>query len=173
VTDVIFTPRLRLVPLTPPLLRAVAGGRLGEVARRLDAVVPPGWEDGVPAPLRLRQLAADPSEQPWLVRAIVASGPTRAVGSIGFHAPPDAHGRAEIGYDIVASERRNGYAREAMHALLNWAWSTGRARICVASASPDNTASLSLIRSFGFEHVGQQIDEIDGLELVFELPLDR
>jgi hypothetical protein len=29
------------------------------------------------------------------------------------------------------------------------------------------------IRSFGFRHVGEQIDEIDGLELVFErrLPL--
>jgi membrane-bound metal-dependent hydrolase YbcI (DUF457 family) len=33
--------------------------------------------------------------------------------------------------------------------------------------------SLALIRSFGFRHVGEQIDEIDGLELVFErrLPL--
>src|SRR3954447_7318511 len=173
VTHVILTPRLRLVPLTPPLLRAVASRHLGEVARQLDTAVPPGWEDGVPARLRLRQLAADPSEQPWLARAIVASAPTRAVGTIGFHAPPDDHGRAEIGYDIVASERRNGYAREAMRALLDWAWSTNRARTCVASVSPDNTASLALIRSFGFEHVGQQIDEIDGLELVFELPLDR
>jgi hypothetical protein len=33
--------------------------------------------------------------------------------------------------------------------------------------------SPALVRSFGFRHVGEQIDEIDGLELVFErrLPL--
>jgi L-amino acid N-acyltransferase YncA len=46
-------------------------------------------------------------------------------------------------------------------------------RTCVASVSPHNAPSLSLVRSFGFRHVGDQIDEIDGLELVFErrLPL--
>ncbi len=31
-----------------------------------------------------------------------------------------------------------------------------------------NAASLALVASFGFEHVGEEIDEIDGLELVFE-----
>src|SRR4051794_38132361 len=150
---VISTPRLMLVPLTPPLLRAVADGDLAEVERRLGAPVGAGWEDGVPAEYRLRQLAADPSEQPWLVRAVVALRPRRVVGSIGFHAPPDDRGRAEIGYDIVVGERRKGYAREAMHGLLDWAWATGRARICVASVSPDNGPSLALVRAFGFERV--------------------
>ena len=79
----------------------------------------------------------------------------------------------EIRYDIVASQLRRGYAREAARALLDWAWATGRARTCVASVAPHNKPSLALIRSFGFQHTGEQIDEIDGLELVFErrLPL--
>src|SRR3954451_21413628 len=171
VDDVITTPRLELVPLTPPLLRAVAGGDLAEVERRLEGPVGAGWEEGVPAEYRLKQLAADPSEQPWLVRAVLAVTPRRVVGSIGFHAPPDAQGRVEIGYDIVAGERRKGYAREAVHALLDCAWATGRARICVASVSPDNVPSLGLIRAFGFRRVGEQMDEIDGLEWVFERPL--
>jgi RimJ/RimL family protein N-acetyltransferase len=168
---VITTPRLQLVELTPSLLRAVAGGDLREVERHLGAPVGAGWEEGVPAQYRLKQLAADPSEQPWLVRAVLARTPRRVVGSIGFHAPPDDHGRVEIGYDIVAGERRQGYAREAMHALLDWAWATGQARTCVASVSPDNAPSLALIRDFQFRRVGEQIDEIDGLEWVFERPL--
>src|SRR4051794_36831811 len=168
---VITTPRLMLVPLTPPLLRAVADGALDEVERQLEAPVGAGWEDGVPAEHRLKQLAADPSEQPWLVRAVIALTPRRVVGSIGFHAPPDNQGRVEIGYDIVAAERRKGYAREATQALLDWAWATGSARICVASVSPGNAASLGLIRAFGFRRVGEQIDEIDGLEWVFERAL--
>ncbi len=171
--DSIATPRLRLVPLTPSLLRAVAGADLAEVERQLGARVGTGWDAGVPAKLRLEQLAADASEQPWLVRAIVTATPRQLVGCVGFHAPPDDDGRVEIGYDIVASERGNGYAREGIRALLDWAWATGRVRTCVASVSPHNAPSLGLIRSFGFRQVGEQIDEIDGLELVFErrLPL--
>ena len=171
--DSIATPRLRLLPLTPSLLRAVAGGDLAEVERQLGARVGKGWEEGVPAELRLQQLAADPSEQPWLVRAMVASTPRRVVGCVGFHAPPDDDGRVEIGYDIVVADRRKGFAREGIRALLDWAWATGRVRTCVASVSPHNVPSLALIRSFEFRPVGEQIDEIDGLELVFErrLPL--
>ena len=169
--DVVATPRLKLVSLTPSLLRAVASGDLAEVERQLKAPVGAGWEEGVPAERRLEQLAADPSEQPWLVRAVLAQTPPRVVGSVGFHSPPDDHGRVEIGYDIVAGERRKGYAREAVHALLDRAWATGRVRTCVASVSPDNASSLALIRAFGFQRVGEQIDAIDGLEWVFELPL--
>jgi [ribosomal protein S5]-alanine N-acetyltransferase len=171
VNDVITTPRLKLVPLRPGLLRAIVTGDLAEVERQLGAPVGAGWEQGVPAERRLPQLAADPSEQPWLVRAVLAAAPGRVVGSIGFHAPPDDQGRVEIGYDIVAAERRKGYAREAVDALLEFAWATGHARSCVASVSPHNAPSLALIRAFGFRRVGEQIDEIDGLEWVFERPL--
>jgi ribosomal-protein-alanine N-acetyltransferase len=170
VDDVITTPRLKLVSLTPSLLRAVAGGDLAAVERQLGAPVGAGWEEGVPAERRLEQLAADPSAQSWLVRAVLAKTPPRVVGSVGFHSPPDDHGRVEIGYDIVASERRKGYAREAVDALLERAWATGHARICVASVRPDNAPSLALIRAFGFRRVGEQIDEVDGLEWVFERP---
>jgi [ribosomal protein S5]-alanine N-acetyltransferase len=173
VTDAIATPRLVLLPLTPSILDAVMRGDLASVERQLGARVGAGWEEGVPAAVRLRQLAVDPSQQPWLVRAMVASAPRRLVGSIGFHAPPDDCGRVEIGYDVVAAERRQGYAREAIRAVLDWAWATRRASICVASVSPDNAASLSLIESLAFRRVGAQLDEIDGLEWVFErhLPL--
>jgi RimJ/RimL family protein N-acetyltransferase len=117
---------------------------------------------GIPAKLRLKQLAVDASAQPWLVRDMVASTPRRVVGSVGFHAPPDDRGCVEIGYDVVASERRKGYAREGIRALLDWAWTTGCVQKCVASVSPRNGSSLALIRTFGFRYVGEQIDEIDG-----------
>src|SRR5690242_9851510 len=164
VVDAIATPRLVLVPLTPSILGAVMSGDLTWVERQLDAPLGAGWDEGVPAALRLRQLAADPSQQPWLVRAMVATAPRRVVGSVGFHAPPDDRGRVEIGYDVVAAERRQGYAREAVRALLDWAWATRRASLCVASVSPDNAPSLSLIESLAFRRVGEQLDEIDGLE---------
>jgi ribosomal-protein-alanine N-acetyltransferase len=125
----------------------------------------------LPASLRREQLAADPSEAPWLVRAMVLRAPRQVVGSVGFHAPPDRNGRVEIGYDVVVTERRKGYAREGVRGLAARAFATGEAQVCVASISPDNAASLALVRSLGFRQVGQQIDDVDGLELVFERPL--
>jgi ribosomal-protein-alanine N-acetyltransferase len=174
VAVVIFTERLELVPLAPGLLESIARGDASVAARRLDAAVPEGWTDTIPARERLEQLAADPSEQPWLVRAVVARAPRHVVGNVGFHGAPDEEGRVEIGYGIVASRRRRGYAREAITGLADWAFATGEARVCVASVSPRNAASLALVRSLGFRQVGDQIDEVDGLELVFEraLPLE-
>ena len=171
---VVFTERLELVPLPPGLLEAIARGDANVVARRLDAAVPDGWTDTIPAQERLEQLAADPNEQPWLVRAVVLRATRQVVGNVGFHGPPDDKGRVEIGYGVVPSRRRRGYAREAVAGLADWAFATGQARVCVASVSPRNAASLALVRSLGFRQVGEQIDEIDGLELVFEraLPLE-
>src|SRR3954467_13297367 len=164
---------MQLVPLTPPLLRAVASGDLAEVERQLNAPIGAGWEEGVPAEYRLEQLAADPGEQPWLVRAVVLRAPRRVVGNVGFHGPPDDKGRVEIGYGTVPSERRKGYAREAIAGLTDWAFATGDARVCVASVSPRNAPSPALVCSLGFGRTGEQIDDIEGLELVFEraLPL--
>lgn len=169
-----FTERLELMPLPPGLLEPIARGDASVAARRLDAVVPEGWTDTIPAQQRLEQLAADPSEQPWLVRAIVLRAPRRVVGNVGFHGAPDNNGRVEVGYGIVPAQRRQGYAREAIAGLTDWAFATGEARVCVASVSPRNTGSLALVRSLGFRQVGEQIDELDGLELVFErvLPLE-
>jgi len=38
-----------------------------------------------------------------------------------------------------------------------------------ASIAPDNVASLAVIGTFGFRQVGVQMDDIDGLELQFDL----
>ncbi len=135
---VIFTDRLELVPLPPALVESIARGDGRVAARRLDAAVPEGWTDTIPAQQRLEQLAADPSEQPWLVRAVVLRAPRRVVGNVGFHGPPDNNGRVEVGYGILASQRRQGYAREAIGGLTDWAFATGEARVCVASVSPRN-----------------------------------
>ncbi|GAB2814935.1 hypothetical protein GCM10027073_53500 [Streptomyces chlorus] len=42
-----------------------------------------------------------------------------------------------------------------------------------ATISPDNVASLATISGFGFVEIGEQWDEEDGLELVFEVPARR
>ena len=162
----IATERLDLLTLDAEAHRGLEAGRLDVVE---GVVLPPDFPDGVPSALRIGQLGKDPTELPWLVRAVVLRAEARAVGSAGFHAPP-SDGLAELGYEIVAAERRRGYAREAVVGLMEWARGTGLVRRFRASIEPANAASQALVASLGFEHVGEQIDPVDGLEWVFERP---
>jgi [ribosomal protein S5]-alanine N-acetyltransferase len=117
--------------------------------------------------LRRNQIEEDKTSAPWLLRAVVLISTDEAVGTIGFHGAPDERGMVEIGYSIHPSFRRRGLASEAAEGMWQWAAAAG-ARILRASISPDNEPSLALVRHAGFVHVGEQYDERDGLELIFE-----
>ena len=121
---------------------------------------------------RIADLERDPSWQPWLGRAIVLTlpdGRRRAIGTAGFHGPPDADGRVEVGYRVEPAYRRQGVATEVVHGLFDWAAREHRVTRFRASVAPANAPSLAIVRRLGFRQTGVQIDEIDGPELVFDL----
>lgn len=121
--------------------------------------------------LRLAQVVAKPALEPWLLRAVVLRSEAIAVGFCTFHDEPNERGVVELGYEIVPAYRRRGFAREVAHAMAAWAATHGAGTLR-ASISPDNAASIALVRSEGFRQIGEQIDDEDGLELVFEKTLD-
>lgn len=167
------TPRLELVSMSVPFMEALVGHDLAAASKEIGATVPAWVADELENFLnfRLGQLRVDPTIRVWLGRAMVlteADGSRRVVGSIGFHGPPDAMGRLEVGYSVDPPFRRRGYARESVKALFDWAHATHGIKRFVASISPDNEPSLRLAAGYGFRRVGEQIDEIDGLEYIFE-----
>ena len=169
----IRTARLELVAMSIPFMEALLASDTFTAGSVIGAVVPANLRSGLEDFLRYRlaQLAVDPSIRRWLGRAMVLTerdGTRRVIGTIGFHGPPDDRGRLEIGYSVQAAFRRQGFAREAVRAMFDWASSEHGIRRFIASVSPTNAASLALIRGFGFEQTGEQMDEIDGLELVLE-----
>ena len=90
------------------------------------------------------------------------------VGRIGFHGPPDADGLVEIGYKVDAAHRRRGFGLEAAQRLIEAAERLAHVSAVRASIAPDNEPSLRIAERLGFRQIGEQMDEIDGLELVFE-----
>jgi [ribosomal protein S5]-alanine N-acetyltransferase len=118
---------------------------------------------------RVDQIAEDPSSAPWVASAVVCADTGYAVGYAGYHGPPDEAGMVEIGYTVVPERRRLGYATAIVTALLERAAGEPAVRVVRATISPDNAASLATIGHFGFTHVGEQWDDEDGLELIFEI----
>lgn len=168
--DVIRSDRLDLCVLTPYLLRLTRYRAVAELEAELGAHLPEEWCPSVPARQRLAQLAADPTAQPWLVRAVVHRDQLDVVGHVGFHGPPRG-GRVEVGYEIMPGHRRKGYAREATRALLDWAAGTGAVQVCMACIRPDNAASLGLAAELGFRPAGRRRDARDGALEVHERPI--
>jgi [ribosomal protein S5]-alanine N-acetyltransferase len=76
----------------------------------------------------------------------------------------------EVGYTVDPQYRRQGYAKAILTALIERAEADPAVRVVRASISPTNAASLATIAGFGFLEAGEQWDEEDGLELLFERP---
>jgi RimJ/RimL family protein N-acetyltransferase len=166
--------RIHLVQLSYPALQALARGDLA-TANRLTSMalgscfVSPHWRHTWRR--RATQVEEDPSSAGWITRVIVDAGSNAAVGRAGFHGPPDTAGMVEVGYAVDPAFRRMGYARAALNALLIWAKTESSVRTVRASISPDNSPSLALVGQFGFARVGEQWDDEDGLEIVFEIDI--
>ncbi|HLE89228.1 MAG TPA: GNAT family N-acetyltransferase [Candidatus Limnocylindria bacterium] len=171
---VIRSERLALPLLSLEQLDRLAAGDAASVAGDLGATLSEAWLREVRwlAALRAEQIRKRPGDAPWLVRPILLrhdDGSVTAVGYLNFHAAPDEHGMIEVGYALLPEAQGQGYAIEAVHAAFEWATRLHGIHRFRASVAPTNERSLNLIAKLGFRHVGEQWDEDDGLELVFEL----
>jgi len=172
--DLIESARLELPLLSLAQLDLVAEGEIAAVGEQLGASLSAEWLEAVRwlAGLRAKQLRERPQDRPWLLRPIIRREPglpREAIGYLNFHAAPDRHGMAEVGYTLMPAARGKGYAIEAVRAAFDWATRVHGVRRFRASVAPDNERSLNLIGKLGFVQIGEQWDERDGLELVFEL----
>jgi RimJ/RimL family protein N-acetyltransferase len=118
---------------------------------------------------RHAQFEQDPATAAWVTGIIWDDDARVAVGRAGYHGPPDADGMVEIGYAVDPAYRRRGYARAALEALLARARDEPAVHRVRVSIRPDNVGSYRLAAQFGFAKVGEQWDDEDGLEYVYEI----
>ncbi|MFC7996979.1 GNAT family N-acetyltransferase [Streptomyces rochei] len=167
--------RVRFVELSGGVMSALLAGDLSEAGRTAGISLTEYFMTDAARWLwrfRLDQMAADPERARWMVRQAVVGEGGQVVGHAGFHGPPDDVGMVEIGYSVDPAFRRRGYARATLTELLRRAAAEPGVTTVRAAIGPDNAASLATIAGFGFVQVGEQWDEEDGLELVFEVPVD-
>lgn len=141
---------------------AVAGRSLTNPHRVLvENSGPLGW--------RVPQVKADPSCNKWFVRFIVLEESHEVIGSTSFHGVPDENGMMEIGLGIEEEFRNQGYAREALAGMWSWVCGFEEVKTLRYTVSPENLPSIAVINYFGFEYLGQQMDDVDGPENIYEM----
>ena len=146
-------------------LEAIAGRNFTNPHRVLiDDSGPLGW--------RVPQVKADPSCNKWFVRSIVLRETHEIIGSTSFHGVPDEKGMMEIGIGLDEKFWGKGYAKEALLGMWRWVVTQPGVSILRYTVSPTNIASVKIIQGFGFTHIGQQIDEEDGPEDVYEMSVE-
>jgi RimJ/RimL family protein N-acetyltransferase len=91
------------------------------------------------------------------------------IGSTSFHGAPDAQGMIEIGLGIEEHFQNRGFAKESLLGMWRWVSESEAVKTLRYTVSPDNLPSIAAIRHFGFDYVGQQMDEIDGPEDIYEM----
>jgi RimJ/RimL family protein N-acetyltransferase len=153
--DRIRTARLELVRATPEILRADMEGP-GALGKALGATIPvPGWPPGEwdEGALRwmLDSLESGKISGGWGAWYFVRAEDRALVGAGGLTGAPDASGTAEIGYSVVESFQRRGYATEAALGLTAFAFADPAVTRVVAETLPHLEASLGVLHKLGFQ----------------------
>ena len=110
-------------------------------------------------------LAAHPDEPGFAGWYVIGAG--ELVGTAGFKGPPDPSGTVEIGYSIIPSRRRRGFAAAAVSLLVRHAFADPRVHVVAAETLPDGVASQAVLRANAFIPAGSRIDPDDGEVLRF------
>jgi [ribosomal protein S5]-alanine N-acetyltransferase len=105
-----------------------------------------------------------PSDQPG--GCVIHKLERLAIGQIGFKGQPDTDGNVEIGYGLNSTHHNQGYASEAVGALVKWALESGFAKKITAETLETNLASGRVLEKLKFVQVGNRFDAEEGGNLI-------
>ena len=125
-----------------------------------------------PLAWRVPQVKENPEINKWFVRWAVLRSTQEVIGSSSFHGAPDSNGMMEIGLGVETAYQRKGFGKEILEGMWGWVVTEPGVKILRYTVSPTNTASIALINSFGFDFMGEQLDEVDGPESIYEMSAD-
>ena len=155
------TARLRLVAITPAMLKAEEAGD-GSFERILGAEVtaewpPEHWEPHVYHFIQ-KQYEDEPRTRGWHRYVLLPKGRGWVlIGAVG--AFPKLEGDAEIGYSTIQSYQRRGYATEAARTLVEWLLTQKDVKSVSAQTYPSLPESIKVMERCGLTYVGPGEDE--------------
>jgi RimJ/RimL family protein N-acetyltransferase len=151
--SVLHTPRLELVLLEPETARALVAGR--------NANGHP-WAPGYPfgstlltAELTAAAAAQDRPLGEFGSYQVIRRADGWVIGDVGFMGPPDDTGAVLVACVITEEARGQGYATEALSAMLEWARAQSGLTCVLADTTRSNLASQRLLERVGLHRIGE------------------
>jgi [ribosomal protein S5]-alanine N-acetyltransferase len=151
----LISDRLELIPLPAAAAAALPSDR-AEASRLLGATLASDWPQPDLLAVLPLQASATPNGETFGVWVMVERRTSTVVGDIGFIGPPDPTGSVEVGYSVIPDRRRRGYATEAAHSLVSWAFEQPGVTVVVARCDSDNMPSIRTLERIGFRQTSEE-----------------
>lgn len=90
------------------------------------------------------------------------------VGMCGFKSLPTVDGKIEIGYGVIPSQQKRGFATQAIKLLLEEAFSIAEIKVVIAHTAPLNRSSQRILQKNAFSIVQNKLTTEDGEVLVWQ-----
>lgn len=168
----IQTPRLLLATVLPAEYDAMVNAKALPEMWADRGILNPNRvlvDDGGPLPFRIPRILKNPDYAPFALRLAVLKESRVIIGSSGFHDFPDSTGMIEIGLGVEPLFRRQGFAMEMLHGMWGWVIANPEVKTLRYTVSITNEPSIAMVKKLDFTCVGQQIDEEDGPEDIYEM----
>lgn len=112
------------------------------------------YDNGPEVQHHLTLLASDPSLLYW-GSWLVMTMDGQVIGDIGFKGKPDIRQAVEIGYGLLPAYLNQGFATEAVQALIEWAFEQTEVTGVLAKTDSTNQASIRVLEKAGLIQVGR------------------
>ncbi|PAX52877.1 GNAT family N-acetyltransferase [Brunnivagina elsteri] len=152
----IDTQRLELLPCSLEVAQATIDRDKTLLEKLLTAYVPDDWyetevQDFLPKYISM--LKTDPSQLGYGVWLMIRTDDSTLLGDLGFGGKPQAVDTLEVGYEVLTPYRNQGYATEAVEALVNFAFTQLEAERIIAHTPEDNIGSIRVVEKLGMQNV--------------------
>lgn len=149
----LISPRLRLRPLTLHDADALFAIHSDPRFTRFWSSAP--WTERAQAEALIAQDQADLAQGEHVRLGIERSADGALLGTCTLFKIHPTNRRAELGYGLGPNHWGQGYAQEAVRALLDWGFGTLNLHRVEADIDPANTASAALLTRLGFQLEGR------------------
>lgn len=112
------------------------------------------YDNGPQISMSLKMLKADPTSLGWGAWLVIKKSDGQVIGDIGFKGNPNVDKQVEVGYGFLKEHWNKGYATEAVNAILQWAFATGKVEIIIAETLSDNLGSMRVLEKLNMQRVG-------------------
>ncbi len=157
----IDTQRLELIPCSLEVAQATINRDKPLLEKLLTAHVSDDWyatevQDFLPKYINM--LKTDPSQLGYGVWLMIRTDDSTLVGDLGFGGKPQPQGALaqdtlEIGYEVLTAYRNQGYATEAVEALVNFAFTQLEVLRIIAHTPENHLASIRVVEKLGMQNV--------------------